>query len=202
MQDFNTSSEIRTRLYRIPTRTRSVLDSRFPVWSVVWVLRTDSLTMVDCRSVRDSLESNGFVVLPWQTDQCRQVLVRTGSDSVAWFPFWSGARLAPSPRHHAPCLCVISSSSHSASRGRTDQSTRQPISRIPPLVNSMLPRPHPTPNPKNNLRIFCCFLVWLKSRYGVIMRPKPWYIKANRLTIRVQIAIPAWFAKTMLSSER
>ena len=62
--------------------TRSVLDPRFPVWSVVWVLRTDGLTVVDCRSVRDSLESSGFVVLPWQTDQCRPVLVWTGSDSV------------------------------------------------------------------------------------------------------------------------
>ena len=53
----------------VPVRTRSVVDSRSLVWSVVWVLRTDGLTMVDCRSVCDSLESSGFVVLPWQTDQ-------------------------------------------------------------------------------------------------------------------------------------
>lgn len=33
-----------------------VFGVRFPVWSVVWVLRTDGLTVVDCRSVRDSLE--------------------------------------------------------------------------------------------------------------------------------------------------
>ena len=66
----------------VPVRTRSVVDSRSLVWSVVWVLRTDGLTMVDCRSVCDSLESSGFVVLPWQTDQCRPVLVWTGSDSV------------------------------------------------------------------------------------------------------------------------
>ncbi|KFJ00340.1 hypothetical protein BPORC_1854 [Bifidobacterium porcinum] len=62
--------------------TRSVFGSRSRIRSVVWVLRTDGLTVVDCRSVRDSLESNGFVVLPWQTDQCRPVLVWTGSDSV------------------------------------------------------------------------------------------------------------------------
>lgn len=62
--------------------TGLVFGVRFPVWSVVWVLRTDGLTVVDCRSVRDSLESSGFVVLPWQTDQCRPVLVWTGSDSV------------------------------------------------------------------------------------------------------------------------
>lgn len=62
--------------------TGSVFGSRSLVWSVVWVLRADGLAVVDCRSVRDSLESNGFVVLPRQTDQCRPVLVWTGSDSV------------------------------------------------------------------------------------------------------------------------
>ena len=62
--------------------TGSVFGSRSRVWSVVWVLRADGLTVVDCRSVRDSLESNGFVVLSRQTDQCRPVLVWTGSDSV------------------------------------------------------------------------------------------------------------------------
>ena len=62
--------------------TGSVFGARSRVWSVVWVLRADGLTVVDCRSVRDSLESSGFVVLPWQTDQCRPVLVWTGSDSV------------------------------------------------------------------------------------------------------------------------
>lgn len=66
----------------VPVWTRSVLDSRFPVWSLVWVLRAGGLTVVDCRNVCDSLESSGFVVLPWQTDQCRPVLVWTGSDSV------------------------------------------------------------------------------------------------------------------------
>ena len=62
--------------------TGSVFGSRSRVWFVVWVLRADGLTVVDCRSVRDSLGSSGFVVLPWQTDQCRPVLVWTGSDSV------------------------------------------------------------------------------------------------------------------------
>ena len=66
----------------VPVWARSVLDSRSLVWSLVWVLRADGLAVVDCRSVRDSLESNGFVVLPRQTDQCRPVLVWTGSDSV------------------------------------------------------------------------------------------------------------------------
>ena len=59
-----------------------VFGARSLVWSVVWVLRADGLTVVDCRSVRDSLESSGFVVLSRQTDQCRPVLVWTGSDSV------------------------------------------------------------------------------------------------------------------------
>ena len=66
----------------VPVWARSVVDSRSLVWSVVWVLRADGLAVVDCRSVRDSLGSSGFVVLSRQTDQCRPVLVWTGSDSV------------------------------------------------------------------------------------------------------------------------
>ena len=50
---------------------------------MIRVVRADVLTVVDCRSVCNSLESSGFVVLLWQTDKRRQVLVRTGSDSVA-----------------------------------------------------------------------------------------------------------------------
>lgn len=66
----------------VPMWTGLVFGSPSPVWSVIRVVRADVLTMVDCRSVRNSLESNGFMVLLWQTDKCRPVLVRTGSDSV------------------------------------------------------------------------------------------------------------------------
>ena len=66
----------------VPVWARSVFGARSLVWSVVWVLRADGLAVVDCRSVRDSLGSSGFVVLSRQTDQCRPVLVWTGSDSV------------------------------------------------------------------------------------------------------------------------
>ena len=113
----------------VPVWARSVFGARSLVWSVVWVLRADGLTVVDCRSVRDSLESSGFVVLPWQTDQCRPVLVWTGSDSVLWSPIWS--RYATRPVVSSPCHHVIVSSHHhpdSASRRITDQSARQPVS--------------------------------------------------------------------------
>ncbi len=47
------------------------------------------LEMVDCRRMHDSLESSGFVVLPWLVVGCRSVLVWTGSDFVVWFPIQS-----------------------------------------------------------------------------------------------------------------
>ena len=105
----------------------SVLVLWFGPW--FWVLRADGLTVVDCRSVRDSLGSSGFVVLPRQTDQCRPMLVWTGSDSVLWSPIWS--RYATRPVVSSPCHHVIVSSHHhpdSASRRITDQSARQPVS--------------------------------------------------------------------------
>ena len=73
----------------LPVWTGSVFGSRFPVWSVVWVFHVGDRVVVDCRSVRDSLESGGFVVLPWLVVGCRSVLVWTGSDSVVWFPIQS-----------------------------------------------------------------------------------------------------------------
>ena len=73
----------------LPVWTGSVFGSRFPVWSVVWVFHVGDRVVVDCRSVRDSLESGGFVVLPWLVVGCRSVLVWTGSDFVVWFPIQS-----------------------------------------------------------------------------------------------------------------
>ena len=73
----------------LPVWTGSVFGSRFPVWSVVWVFHVGDRVVVDCRSVRDSLESGGFVVLPWLVVGCRPVFVRTGFDFVVWFPIQS-----------------------------------------------------------------------------------------------------------------
>ena len=69
--------------------TASVLCARSLVWSVVWVFHVGDRVVVDCRSVRDSLESGGFVVLPWLVVGGRSVLVWTGSDFVVWFPIQS-----------------------------------------------------------------------------------------------------------------
>ena len=66
----------------VPVWTRSVVDSRFPVWSVVWVLRTDGLTVVDCLCACGLLEFSGFVVSQRLMVGCRPVLERTGFDFV------------------------------------------------------------------------------------------------------------------------
>lgn len=122
--------------------TRSVVDSRSLVWSAVWVLRTDGLTVVDCRSVRDSLEQTVL----WC---CRGRRISAGQCSCGLVPipscdlrFGPGTRLALSPhrlvimslRHTPSCHHVIMSSHHhpdSASRRITNQSARQPVSRQP-----------------------------------------------------------------------
>ena len=66
----------------VPVWTRSVVDSRFPVWSVVWVLRTDGLTVVDCLCACGLLEFSGFVVSQRLMVGCRPVLERAGFDFV------------------------------------------------------------------------------------------------------------------------
>lgn len=62
--------------------TGLVFGARFPVWSVVWVPRTDGLTVVDCLCVCGLLEFSGFVVSQRLMVGCRPVLERTGFDFV------------------------------------------------------------------------------------------------------------------------
>ena len=128
----------------------------------------------------------------------------------------------------SPRLCI--SSYHRPVSPPTGQpanrSARQPVSRhpvSPPVrrspVSFRFPLPDPlftpsiphrsahishssTPNPKNNLKIFCCFLRWLTSRYRAVVHSNPRYIKENGPQSRARIATLARFAKTMLSSER
>ena len=47
---------------------------------MVWVLRTDGLTVVDCLCACGLLEFSGFVVSQRSMDRCRPVPAWTGSD--------------------------------------------------------------------------------------------------------------------------
>ena len=141
---------------------------------VVCVIHWDQAVLWCCRGRRISV------------GQCSCGLVPIPSCDLRFGP---GTRLALSSHRLAitsSCRLIITPTLHlvvSQTSQPANRSARQPVRRSP--VSFRFPLPDPlftpsiphrsahishssTPNPKNNLKILCCFLRWLTSRYRAV----------------------------------